>query len=80
MSLMIYCDLLKKTENSAIYSFFGGKGEKGKIEFPLYSTGEFKILEEPEYHVAKHWIERLYFKYYKVLLKGETPEKIAYEC
>lgn len=77
---MIYCDLLRKTEKSVIYSFYGGRGEKGEIEFPLYSTGEFKILKEPEFHVAKHWIESLYFKKYKSFLKGETPEKIAYEC
>ena len=80
MNLMIYCDLLRKTKNSAIYSFFGGKGKKGEIEFPLFSTGEPKILEEPENQEVKFHIGRLYFKYYKVFLKGETPEKIAYEC
>lgn len=77
---MIYCDLLRKTEKSAIYSFYDGTGERGEIEFPIYSTGEPKILKEPENQSVKLYIGNLYFKYYKDFLKGKTDDKIAYEC
>ena len=79
MNLMIYCDLLKKNEDSVIYSFSSGTGKCGKIKFPLYTTGEPQILEEPEIQSSKYYIGRLYFKYYKDFLKGKSPQKIAYE-
>lgn len=77
---MIYCDLLRKTETSVIYSFYCGIGERGEIEFPLYSTGEPKILKEPEIQSVKLYIGNLYYKYYKDFLQGKIIEKIAYEC
>lgn len=77
---MIYCDLLRKTEKSAIYSFYDGTGKRGEIEFPIYSIGEPKILKEPESQSAKLHIGNLYFKYYKDFLKGKIADKIAYEC
>ena len=80
VSLMIYCNLLEKKKNSVVYSFYDGTGERGEIEFPLYSTGPPKILKEPESQGVKIHIGKLYFKYYKYFLSGITPQNIAYEC
>jgi hypothetical protein len=76
---MIYCDLLERNENFALYSFYSKVGKRGKIEFPLYALGQSTILEDPEFQCSKYDIEKLYFKCCKDFLNGKTPEKIAYE-
>lgn len=80
VSLMIYCDLLRKNGNSAVYKFGGTTDDMtGEIEF--FRDREPVVIKEPsERKVAKMWIGKLFIKYRKDIKNGVFKEKMAYEC
>jgi len=77
---MVCCDLIKKSDKTATYSYSRGYGEKGIIEFPLKMRGMYTIKKKAEPECGELWINKLFAKYTDDFLNGEAKEKIFYQC
>ena len=78
--MMIYCNIKKKNDNSAIYLFGTSTNDiTGEAEF--FSTfTEPKIFKQPETRdVPLSQLSRIVVKYRSELTHGKFPERMSYE-
>ena len=77
---MVYCNLKQKGEKSAIY-YYGATTDDITGEVEVYAAAVSPVIIKPPHEggVTNSALIRLAIKYEERFMRGEFPEKIAYQ-